>query len=82
MTSPAAPGSRAILSFSPASVRVNRMNYRFRRSVRIVGVRLDIFTKQPVPRAERRTPDNGSTFIVEVIAVLAVLIAILLVSFR
>jgi hypothetical protein len=58
------------------------MSYRFRRSVRIVGVRLDIFTKQRVPRAERRPPDNGSTFIVELIAVLAVVIAILLVSFR
>jgi hypothetical protein len=58
------------------------MSYRFRRSVRIVGVRLDIFTKQRVPGIERRTPDNGSTFLVELIAVLAVVIAILLVSFR
>ena len=58
------------------------MSYRFRRSIRIVGVRLDIFTKQQVPSTERRPPDNGSTFLVELIAVLAVVIAILLVSFR
>ena len=55
--------------------------FRFRRSIRMAGVRLDIFTKQPTPRTERQDVGNGSTLLLDGVALLAVIIAILLFSF-
>jgi hypothetical protein len=58
------------------------MDFRFRRSIRMAGVRLDIFTKQPTPRTERpAAKGDGSTLLLELVAVLALIIAILLFSF-
>ena len=47
------------------------MGFRFRRSIRMAGVRLDIFTKQPTPRTERPAAGDGSTLLLELGAVLA-----------
>ena len=58
------------------------MSFRFRRSIRMAGVRLDIFTKQPTPRTERQAPGNESTLLLELAAILAIIIAVLLFSFR
>ena len=58
------------------------MGFRFRRSIRMAGVRLDIFTKQPTPRTERPAAGDRSTLLLELVAVLAIVIAILLFSFR
>ena len=55
--------------------------FRFRRSIRLGGVRLDIFTKQPTPSTERQAPGNDATLLLDSVALLAVIIALLLFSF-
>jgi hypothetical protein len=57
------------------------MSFRFRRSIRMAGVRLDIFTKQPTPCTERQAPGSDATLLLELVAVLAIVVAILLFSF-
>jgi hypothetical protein len=47
----------------------------------MAGVRLDIFTKQSTPRTERQAPGRDATLLRELVAVLAIVIAILLFSF-
>jgi hypothetical protein len=59
------------------------MSFRFRRSIRMAGVRLDIYTKQPTPGTERPARGNEySTLRFELIAVVALIVAVLLFSFR
>jgi hypothetical protein len=65
-----------------AAAKLDRMSFHFRRSIRMFGARLDSYTKQPTPRTEQQDQGNGSTLLLELVALLAVIMAILLFSFR